>query len=62
MLLDHESLDGQQILQIVRGEKVTLPPVQPPQSPAVVAEGPSSTSKPEVVVPFLGPMPEPKLS
>ena len=59
-LLEHESLDGQQVLQIVRGQKMNLPPVPPPQPPAVVAEGP--TEKPEVVVPFLAPMPEPKLS
>ena len=59
-LLEHESLDGQQVLQIVRGQKMNLPPVPPPQTPAVVAEGPSE--KPEVVVPFLAPMPEPKLS
>jgi cell division protease FtsH len=59
-LLEHESLDGQQVLQIVRGQKMNLPPVPPPQPPAVVAEGPSE--KPEVVVPFLAPMPEPKLS
>ena len=59
-LLEHESLDGQQVLQIVRGQKMNLPPVPPPPPPAVVAEGPSE--KPEVVVPFLAPMPEPKLS
>ncbi len=59
-LLEHESLDGLQVLQIVRGEKMNLPPVQPPPAPAVVTESPSE--KPEVVVPFLGPMPEPKLS
>ncbi|MBX7185441.1 MAG: ATP-dependent zinc metalloprotease FtsH [Vicinamibacteria bacterium] len=59
-LLEHESLDGQQVLQIVRGQKMNLPPVPPAQPPAVVAEGPSE--KPEVVVPFLAPMPEPKLS
>jgi cell division protease FtsH len=59
-LLEHESLDGQQVLQIVRGQKMILPPVPPPPPPAVVAEGPSE--KPEVVVPFLAPMPEPKLS
>ena len=59
-LLEHESLDGQQVLQIVRGQKMNLPPAPPAQPPAVVAEGPSE--KPEVVVPFLAPMPEPKLS
>ena len=59
-LLEHESLDGQQVLQIVRGQKMNLPPVPPPPPPAVIAEGPSE--KPEVVVPFLSPMPEPKLS
>jgi len=59
-LLEHESLDGQQVLQIVRGQKMNLPPVPPPQPPPVAAEGPSE--KPEVVVPFLAPMPEPKLS
>ncbi len=59
-LLEHESLDGAQVLQIVRGQKVNLPPVPPAQPPAVVAEGPGE--KPDVVVPFLAPMPEPKLS
>jgi cell division protease FtsH len=59
-LLEHESLDGIQVLQIVRGEKMNLPPVPPPQAPPVVAEPP--VEKPEVVVPFLGPLPEPKLS
>jgi cell division protease FtsH len=62
-LLEHESLDGQQVLQIVRGQKMNLPPTSPktpPQTPAVVTEPPAS--KPEVVVPFLGPLPEPKLS
>jgi len=59
-LLEHESLDGVQILQIVRGEKMNLPPVPPPAAPPVVAETP--TEKPEVVAPFLGPLPEPKLS
>jgi cell division protease FtsH len=59
-LLEHESLDGQQVLQIVRGQKMNLPPVPPVQPPAVVTEGPSD--KAEVVVPFLAPMPEPKLS
>jgi len=59
-LLEHESLDGQQVLQIVRGQKMNLPPVPPVQPPAVIAEGPSP--KPEVVVPFLQPLPEPKLS
>ena len=59
-LLEHESLDGVQVLQIVRGEKMNLPPVPPPPPPAVVAETPAET--PEVSVPFLGPMPEPKLS
>ena len=59
-LLEHESLDGQQVLQIVRGQKMNLPPVPPPQPPPVPAEGPSE--KPEVAVPFLAPMPEPKLS
>ncbi|MEO8359537.1 MAG: ATP-dependent zinc metalloprotease FtsH [Vicinamibacteria bacterium] len=58
-LLEHESLDGQQILQIVRGQKMNLPPAKP-QEPVVVSEPPAS--KPEVIVPFLGPMPEPKLS
>ena len=59
MLLEHESLDGQQIQQIVRGETVNLPP-QTPKAPAVAADnGPTA---PEPVVPFLGPMPEPKLS
>jgi cell division protease FtsH len=60
-LLEHESLDGAQVLAIVRGQKINLPPVTPSsQPPAVVAEGPAS--KPEVVVPFLAPLPEPKLS
>ena len=59
-LLEHESLDGQQVLQIVRGQKMNLPPVAPPQAPAAVTEGPQE--KPDVVVPFLAPMPEPKLS
>ncbi len=59
-LLEHESLDGLQVLQIVRGEKMNLPPIAPPPAPAVVAETPSA--KPEVAAPFLGPMPEPKLS
>jgi len=59
-LLEHESLDGQQILRIVRGEKLNLPPIAPQQPPAVKTEGPPE--KPEVVVPFLAPMPEPKLS
>ena len=59
-LLEHESLDGVQVLQIVRGEKMNLPPAKPPQPPAVVTETPAE--KPEVAVPFLGPMPEPKLS
>ena len=59
-LLEHESLDGVQVLQIVRGQKMNLPPVAPPQTPAVVTEG--RPEKPEVVVPFLAPMPEPKLS
>ena len=39
---------------------MNLPPVPPPPPPAVVAETPAET--PEVSVPFLGPMPEPKLS
>ncbi len=59
-LLEHESLDGQQVLQIVRGQKMNLPPVPPPPAPAVAAEG--TPEKPEVVLPFLAPMPEPKLS
>jgi len=59
-LLEHESLDGAQVLQIVRGQKVNLPPVPPAQPPAVVTEGPAEKS--DVVVPFLAPMPEPKLS
>jgi cell division protease FtsH len=59
-LLEHESLDGTQILQIVRGEKMNLPPVPPPAPPPVVAE--TEAEKPEVIAPFLGPMPEPKLS
>ena len=59
-LLEHESLDGQQILRIVRGEKVNLPPIAPQPPPAVKTEGPPE--KPEVVVPFLAPLPEPKLS
>jgi cell division protease FtsH len=59
-LLEHESLDGQQVLQIVRGQKMNLPPIAPPPTPAVKVEGPPE--KPEVVVPFLAPMPEPKLS
>ncbi len=59
-LLEHESLDGLQILQIVRGEKMNLPPVQPPQTPPAVVAGPAE--KPEAAVPFLGPLPEPKLS
>ena len=62
-LLEHESLDGQQVLQIVRGQKMNLPPVAPPQTPEAVAAGvPEKPEKPEVAVPFLGPMPEPKLS
>ncbi len=59
-LLEHESLDGQQVLQIVRGEKMNLPPVPTPQPPAVAPETPAQ--KPEAVAPFLGPLPEPKLS
>jgi cell division protease FtsH len=59
-LLEHESLDGQQVLQIVRGEKMNLPSVPTSQPPAVVSETP--VEKPEVAVPFLGPLPEPKLS
>jgi cell division protease FtsH len=59
-LLEHESLDGAQVLQIVRGQKMNVPPVPPEKPPAVVAEGPAP--KPEVVVPFLSPLPEPKLS
>ena len=59
-LLEHESLDGVQVLQIVRGEKMNLPPVPPPPAPPVVAE--AKVDKPEVVAPFLGPLPEPKLS
>jgi cell division protease FtsH len=59
-LLEHESLDGLQVLQIVRGEKMNLPPVATPQTPVVVAETPAA--KPEVSAPFLGPLPEPKLS
>ncbi len=59
-LLEHESLDGQQVLQIVRGEKMNLPPVPTPPSPAVMPESPAE--KPEAVAPFLGPLPEPKLS
>jgi len=59
-LLEHESLDGQQVLQIVRGQKMNLPPVSPPQAPAVKAE--EAPEKPEIVVPFLAPLPEPKLS
>ena len=62
-LLEHESLDGQQVLQIVRGQKMNLPPVAPPQTPAVVTPSASEKpEKPEAAVPFLGPMPEPKLS
>jgi cell division protease FtsH len=60
-LLEHESLDGQQILQIVRGETMNLPPIQPPQTPPAVVAGPP-VEKPEVAAPFLGPLPEPKLS
>jgi cell division protease FtsH len=59
-LLEHESLDGVQILQIVRGETMTLPPVPPPQAPATVT--PAPVEKSEGVAPFLGPLPEPKLS
>ncbi len=59
-LLEHESLDGAQVLQIVRGEKMNLPLVPPGPPPAVVAE--TKIEKPEVAVPFLGPIPEPKLS
>jgi cell division protease FtsH len=59
-LLEHESLDGQQVLQIVRGQKMNLPPMAPPQTPAV-ATG-AAPEQTEAVVPFLAPMPEPKLS
>ncbi len=62
-LLEHESLDGVQVLQIVRGEKMNLPPVPPPPAPPVVAEAkPDTPETPEAAMPFLGPMPEPKLS
>jgi len=60
-LLEHESLDGQQVLQIARGEKMNLPPVPPPPTPPAVVADPSA-GKPEAVAPFLGPLPEPKLS
>ena len=59
-LLEHESLDGVQILQIVRGEKMNLPPAPPAQPLAVVVE--PKIEKAEAAVPFLGPLPEPKLS
>ena len=59
-LLEHESLDGVQILQIVRGEKMNLPPAPPAQPFTVVIE--PKIEKSEVPAPFLGPLPEPKLS
>jgi cell division protease FtsH len=59
-LLEHESLDGVQVLQIVRGEKMNLPPMKPPTIAVALSE--PHAEKPETSIPFLGPMPEPKLS
>jgi cell division protease FtsH len=59
-LLEHESLDGVQVLQIVRGEKMNLPPMKPPTIAVALSE--PHAEKPEASIPFLGPMPEPKLS